>query len=263
MKKIYKTLLNSFVGLLILPLTILIIWSFTNSWTWPSLFPSEFSLKGLQYLITADSIKSLITSLSISTIVVIITIIISLPAARAISLYEFRGKRFFELLIMSPIIIPTISVAMGIHIAFMKIGIANTIIGVVIINIVPCIPYAVRILTDVYDIVGNKLEVQAKVLGANKIDTFKYISLPLIMPGIVSASSMCFIISFGQYFLTYLIGSGAVVTYPMIMFPYIQSGDRTIASLYSLVFLVVSVIVLFILEKKIKSYYNEEQTTFL
>ncbi|MDK2564037.1 ABC transporter permease subunit [Romboutsia sedimentorum] len=263
MKKIYKILLNSFVVLLISPLTVLIIWSLTNSWTWPSLFPSEFSLNGLEYLITTDSIKSLITSLIISTIVVIITIIISLPAARAISLYEFKGKRFFELLIMSPIIIPTISVAMGIHITFMKIGIANTIVGVVIINIVPCIPYAVRILTDVYDIVGNKLEVQAKVLGANKFDTFKYISLPLIMPGIVSASSMCFIISFGQYFLTYLIGSGVVVTYPMIMFPYIQSGDRTIASLYSLVFLVVSVIVLFILEKKIKSYYNEEQTTFL
>lgn len=263
MKKLNKILLNSFLVLLILPLMILIIWGFTNSWAWPNILPSTYSLRGIEYLITSNSIKAIISSVSISMLVVSITIMISVPASRAISLYEFKGKRFCELLIMSPIIVPTISVAMGIHIVFIRLGIANTIIGVVLVNIVPCIPYAVRILSDVYNIVGDKLEIQAKVLGANKFDTLRYISLPLIMPGIISASSMCFIISLEQYFLTYLIGGGVVVTYPMIMFPYIQSGDRTIASLYSLVFLIVSFIVLFILEKNIKSYYNEEQIRFL
>ncbi|MGL4913474.1 MAG: ABC transporter permease [Romboutsia sp.] len=263
MKKINKIILNSAIAMLIFPLTILIIWSFTNSWHWPNILPKEYSLRGVEYLITIHSIKAIINSIMISIIVVFITILISLPASRAISLYDFKGKKFCELLIMSPIIIPTVSIAMGIHIVFIKLGIANTIVGVVLVNILPCIPYAVRILSDVYNIMGDKLETQAKVLGASKFNTFRYITLPLIMPGIISASSMCFIISFGQYFLTYLIGGGVVVTYPMIMFPYIQSGDRTIASLYSLIFLIISMIVLFILEKKIKSYYNEEQTTFL
>ena len=57
-----------------------------------------------------------------------------------------------------------------------------------------------------------------------------------------------------------LIGGGRIVTYPMIMFPYIQSGDRNIAALYSMVFLVVSIIVLILIEKRIKKYYigNED-----
>lgn len=257
MRKINKIILNISIAMLVFPLIILVLWSFTNSWHWPSLFPEEYSLRGIYYLVSIDSIKAIINSIIISAIVVFVTILISLPASRAISLYNFKGKKFCELLIMSPIIIPTISIAMGIHIVFIKLGLANTIVGIVLVNILPCIPYAVRILSDVYNIIGDKLEIQAKVLGANSFNAFRYITLPLIMPGIISASSMCFIISFGQYFLTYLIGGGVVLTYPMLMFPYIQSGDRTIASLYSLVFLMVSIIVLFLLEKNIKSYYDE------
>jgi len=103
---------------------------------------------------------------------------------------------------------------------------------------------------------------QAKVLGANSVNTFIYVTLPLIAPGIISAASMCFIISFGQYFLTFLIGGGNVLTYPMLMFPYIQSGDRTIASLYSIVFLLASLIVLILVEGSVKRYYKTTNKTF-
>lgn len=262
MNKFKNILVNVLLAMLILPITVLIVWCFTNSWPWPDLFPKEYSLRAWSYLISTESIKAIITSIIISLMVVIISIAVSLPAARALSLYEFKGKKFVELFILSPIIVPTISVAMGIHIVFIKLGLANTMLGVVLVNLLPCIPYAVRILTDVYKIIGDKLEVQGKVLGASKINVFRYITLPLITPGIISAASMCFIISFGQYFLTFLIGGGTIVTYPMIMFPYIQSGDRTLASLYSLVFLVVSIIVLYVIESKIKSQYIQEETTF-
>ena len=197
-------------------------------------------------------------------IIVIITILISVPAAKAVALYEFKGKKLFELLVLSPIIIPMISIAMGIHITFIKLKLANNLLGVIIINIIPCIPYAVRIIGDVYKLVGDRLELQAEILGASKFNIFRYITLPLILPGIIGASSMCFIISFSQYFLTMLIGGGRVITYPMIMFPYIQSGDRNISALYSIVFLVVSIIVLILIEGKIKKYYkNNEETSYL
>ena len=151
---------------------------------------------------------------------------------------------------------------MGVHIFFIKLKLANTYIGVIIINILPCIPYAVRIIGDMYKLIGDKLEIQAKMLGASKIDIFRYVTLPLLLPSILGASSMCFIIVFSQYFLTMLIGGGTVITYPMIMFPYIQSGDRVIASMYSIVFLGVSIIVLILIEKRIKSYYKNSINLF-
>lgn len=258
-----KIIIDMVLIVFIAPLLILGVWSVTASWPFPELTPQNYSLRGLEYILNIENVKVLINSILISIIVVMLTIIISIPAAKAITLYEFKGKKFFEILILSPIIIPLISVAMGIHITFIRMGLANSILGVVIINILPCIPYSVRIIGDVYKLIGDKLELQARMLGASKFNTFRYVTLPLILPGIIGASSMCFIISFSQYFLTMLIGGGRVITYPMIMFPYIQSGDRTIASLYSIVFLIVSLIVLILVEHKIKRYYiNNKNNIF-
>ena len=237
----------------IFPLIILGIWSVTGSWIYPSLLPQSYSLRGFQYILSLDNIAILINSIILSILVVFITIVISIPAAKALSLYNFKGKKFFELLVLSPAIIPTISIAMGVHIFFIKLK---------LVNILPCIPYAVRIIGDVYKLVGDKLEIQAKMLGASKINVFRYVTLPLLLPGILGASSMCFIIVFSQYFLTMLIGGGTVITYPMIMFPYIQSGDRVIGSMYSIVFLVASIIVLMLIEKRIKIYYKNSSSFF-
>lgn len=255
-KNMKKLILNILLIIFISPLLILCIWSCATSWVYPDVFPRELSLRGFEYIFNNQNLKILINSVVISAVVVLITIIISIPAAKAIALYEFKGKRFFELLILSPIIVPLISVAMGIHVMFIKLGLANTILGVVLINILPCVPYAVRIISDVYILIGDKFEVQGKMLGASKFNVFIYITFPLILPGVIGAASMCFIISFSQYFLTMLIGGGRIVTYPMVMFPYIQGGDRTIASIYSVVFLVVSVSVLILVEGRVKKYYN-------
>ena len=264
MNKSFKRLLiNLFIITLISPILILIIWAFAISWIYPELLPNTYSLRALEYIINIQHVKILLDSLIISFIVVIITIILSLPAAKALALYEFRGKNIFEMIILSPIIIPTISIAMGIHITFIKLGLANNIVGVIIINLLPCIPYGVRMISDVYKLVGNKFEQQASVLGANKFNSFIYITLPLLMPGIIGASSMCFIISFSQYFLTLIIGGGVITTYPMIMFPYIQSGDRTLSAIYSIVFLIVSLIVLIIIEYSVNKYYKQSNKNII
>ncbi|CEP40714.1 ABC transporter permease [Paraclostridium sordellii] len=257
-EKLKKLIVNIILLTLILPLGILFIWAITSSWVYPNLIPNEFSLRGFEYILNEENIKVLLNSIFISIVVVIITLIISIPAAKAIALYEFKGKKFFELLILSPIIIPMISVAMGIQLIFIKFGIANTLTGVILINIIPCIPYGVRIIADVYKLIGDKYEIQASMLGAKKIYILRYVTIPLILPGIIGASSMCFIISFSQYFLTLLIGGGSVITYPLLMFPYIQSGDRILASMYSIVFIIISLIVVMLMKKSLEKYYNKE-----
>lgn len=260
MNKNLKKLITDIILLsLISPLIILFIWAISSSWVFPKMIPSNFSVRGFEYILSSGNIEVLINSIFISLVVVILTLIISIPSAKAIALYDFKGKKLFELLVLSPIIIPMISVAMGVQLTFIKLGIANTVIGVIIINIIPCLPYGVRIITDVYKLIGDKYEIQASMLGANNIDIVRYITLPLLLPGIIGASSMCFIISFSQYFLTLLIGGGSVITYPLIMFPYIQSGDRTLAAMYSIVFIIISLIVVILMERSLNKYYMKDK----
>lgn len=258
-KNLKNLIINIILITLTMPLLILFIWAVASSWVFPKIIPNEFSIRGFEYILSSENVRILINSILISIAVVILTMSISIPASKAIALYDFKGKKIFELLVLSPIIIPVISVAMGIQLTFIKMGLANTVLGVIIINIIPCIPYGVKMITDVYKIIGDKYELQATMLGANKLDILRYITIPLILPGVIGASSMCFIISFSQYFLTLLIGGGRVITYTLIMFPYIQSGDRMIASIYSIVFILISLIVVFLMEKTLNKYYTNDK----
>ncbi len=74
------------------------------------------------------------------------------------------------------------------------------------------------------------------------------------MLGIMSSLSMCYIMSFSQYFLTLLVGGGKVQTFVLVLFPYLSGGDRTIACAYSLVFLVVTFAVFFVFELLLRRF---------
>jgi len=87
------------------------------------------------------------------------------------------------------------------------------------------------------------LEEQARVLGASPFTAFFRTSLPMLVPVILSAVSMSYIVSFSQYFLTLMIGGGNVKTFTIVMVPYLQSGNRNIACIYSVIFLAITLVV--------------------
>lgn len=251
--------------LVLFPLIVLILWGFSKRWPWPYVLPSEYSLRGVTYFLTgsSNSIKMILYSIWLSFVVTVITLIISVPAARALGLYEFKGKGFFKLLVLLPLIISPVAVGTGIQVFFIKVGLANTFLGVVLVHLIPCLPYGIRILTNVFEVLGESMEFQARTLGASKIQTFFYVTLPLISTGLISAASLVFIVSFSQYFLTFIVGGGNVVTLSMVMFPFIESGDRMIASCYSIVFIGATLILLVVMEKRVKAYYTIENHFYI
>src|SRR5690554_6434574 len=139
-----KLIVTIFLCFLLVPPLVSIIWSFTKSWPWPEIFPKNFGLRGWSHFFnpSSKSVSTLFFSVFLSFVVTVITLMITIPAARALALYEFKGKKFIDIFIFAPLIVPTVAVAMGIHLQFIKMGLANTFLGVVLIHLVPCIPYA-------------------------------------------------------------------------------------------------------------------------
>lgn len=242
---------------IILPIFAIVIWSISKNYRWPNIFPSEFGFRAWEYVLKNNTriLISLGNSIFISSITTFITILISIPCAKVLAFKDFRWKKFIELMIFLPVIIPPVSMGMGLNIEFIRLGLARTYTGVILVSIVPAIPYAVRMLKEVFIIVGEKYVQQAYILGGSKFITFKKITLPMILPGIVSASIMCYIVSFSQYFLVYLIGGGKIITFTMDMFPFIQSGDRMMASVYSLIFILSTIFSLALMEYLMKKTY--------
>jgi putative spermidine/putrescine transport system permease protein len=261
MNKIYKHSANcfalSFAFLSILPIAVLLLWSISGKWSWPNIFPQSYSFRAYSYILgdAQGLLKVLLFSIGLSFLVTFIAILLSIPAAKALGTYSFKGKRLVEMLILTPLIVPSITVATGIHVFFIKLALAGTMLGVIIIHLFVCLPYGVRMLKNVYEIIGDSYEIQARVLGASRLKTFLYVTLPLLMPAIVSAANLIFVVSFSQYLLTLIIGGGQVITLVVVMFPFIQEGDQTMAAAFSIIFIGVSFVFLLVLEKMLKRYY--------
>ena len=78
--------------------------------------------------------------------------------------------------------------------------------------------------------------------------------LPLLLPAVVAGGSVVFLVAFSDYFLVYLVGGGLVPSFTGFLFPVLQSGDRSLAALLTLVFMAVPVL-LFVLVEGLTLYF--------
>jgi len=250
---------------LILPLISFVLNAFAFRWFYPQLIPEEWSLQAWERLqlipqegqrtlenwfrlLAAGSpvVDATITSLLIGGVVTLISVIIGLPAARALGLYQFRGKRLVEFLILAPTIVPVIAFSLGLNINFIRWGLSGTIFGVALVHLVPVMPYVVLTLSGVFANYNAEFEEQARTLGAGPIRTFWYVTLPAILPGIVVASLFAFLVSWSQYLLTFLIGGGRVITMPILLFSTASGGNNPVIAALSLIFIAPAILTLLV-----------------
>ena len=223
-----------------------VIWSFAFRWFFPNLLPDVWSLEPWQYVMSDSSRvgEGLLNSLLIALIASFMSILVGLPAARAIALHQFRGKAIVEWLLMVPIIVPGIVAVMGIHIMFIRYRLTDTLLGVSLVHLIPCVPYMILVMASVFANYGTELEDTARSLGANPWRVFWHVTLPGIFPGLLVATMFTFLISWGQYVTTLLIGGGRIITLPMVLFPFISGANQANAAAISLVFVAPAILVL-------------------
>lgn len=234
------------IFLLLTPLIAFLFNAFSFRWFYPQLFPSELSLRAWESIVAANSKvpEALWNSTILAVAVTFSSVVIGLPAARALGLYKFRGKRIIEFLIISPTIVPGIAVAMGLNINFIRWGLSGNLLGVGLVHLVPVMPYVVLTLAGVFANYDPDFEQQARSLGAGTFRTFWHVTLPAIFPGIVVASLFAYLISWSQYILTFLIGAGQVITMPVLLFSTASGSNNPLIAAMSLVFVAPSILIL-------------------
>lgn len=238
--------LTALVLWLILPLVPLAIWSFARGWRWPDLLPHEFTLAAWAHALDPVSgvLPALWTTMLVATAATLLSLVIGLPAGRALGMYRFRGKAAVELLVLAPVIVPVISVVFGIHAVFLMAGLANTLAGVILVHLVPTLPYMILVLAGIFANHDPAFEDQARSLGASPFQTFRHVTLPAILPGVIVGSLFAFLVSWSQYILTLVIGGGRVVTLPLLLFSFATSGRNDIAGAIAMIYILPGVLIL-------------------
>jgi len=218
------------------PLLPLALWSCTAAWPWPHLLPPSWSARawGLSQDPDAGFMAALATSCGIAAAVTALAFVLSLPLGELLGRRQFRGKGWLEVLVVAPVLLPSFVSAMGLHETLLRWGIAGSLSGVILLHLVPSMPYMVRSLSTGYALLGTRLEDQARSLGASPRHVLLHVTLPRLGPAILVGGTFVFLVSFGEYLLTVLVGGGDVVTLPVVLYPFIAAGDRPVAAMGSL-----------------------------
>ena len=240
------TVLLGIVLGVILPMLPQLTWAFTHRWLFPDLLPSRWSMRSWRYIANPDIkvLPAALNSLRIAGAVTVLSVIAGVPAGRALGMYAFRGKGLAELIVLSPAVIPGLTVTMGMQVIFIRLGLTDTIRGVVLVHLIPTIPYMTVSMSGVFANYDPAFEEQARSLGAGALRTFMHVTLPATAPGIIVGGMFAFLISWGQYILTVIIGGGRVITLPLLLFSFAGSGDFPLTAALSLIFVMPSILIL-------------------
>jgi putative spermidine/putrescine transport system permease protein len=227
----------TFYALLLIPVVVLVLHAFATRWFYPQVLPREWTVEPfLRLVMNARTQSALRDSIGIALVVTGLSLLVAYPAARTLGLRDFRGKGLVTLLLFLPTVVPPVAAGMGLNILFLQLGLAGTALGVILVHLIPVLPYTVFALSGVFARYDQNFERQALVLGAGHARIFWAVTLPLVLPGVIVAALFAFLVSWSQYLLTLLIGGGRVVTLPILLFSAVSGGNPTTIAALALLF---------------------------
>ncbi|MDP9474961.1 MAG: ABC transporter permease subunit [Actinomycetota bacterium] len=252
-------------ALVALPFVPLFLWALAGEWRFPDLLPTEWSLRGIHHVIEPGGsvLGATLNSLAIGGAVALASVAVGTPAWMALGGYQWRFKGAVIFFVLLPILVPPLASTMGVHLTFIRLGLADTMLGVFLVHLVPTVPYTAIITTGIFAERTGEAEEAARTLGANPWQAFVNVTLPEVAPGIAVAGLFAFLISWGQYVLTLLIGGGSVVTLPMLLFSAASGNDPVITSALAIVFAMPAVLALVVALRFLKPSETDQGRGFV
>jgi len=225
------TLVASLIGLFVVaPMFVVVPMSFSSAQSfefpppgyWVGYYEKFFETPG--WLIPVGN------SIFIGSVSAFLTMLLVVPAAFALVRRQFRGKNIVRLAVMLPLMVPSIVMALGYFEFFGIIGLNQTYAAVVLAHTCISIPIAFLVVAATLKGFDRNLERAAISLGANPLQTFALITLPVLRPGFLVALLFAFVHSFDESVIALFISGRDVATLPRKMFDSITvDADPVIA----------------------------------
>lgn len=228
-----------FVGLvlvyLILPLLIIVPMSFsgTRFLTFP---PPSFSLRWYQeYFGNPNWMQATRMSLTIGVLTVLVATPLGTAAAYAISNSQGRLMRTAHMVLMLPLIVPIIIIAIGVFFIYAKLGLIQTLTGLVLANVMLGLPYVITSVIAGLQSFDPTQEMVARSLGMNRFRAFLSVTLPQIKASVFAGGIFAFISAIDETIIALFVSGGQYQTLTKRMFTALRDEiDPTIASISTL-----------------------------
>ena len=188
------------------PILLLPLFAFNNSKV--IAFPlSGFTTQWFVQMWNDESLwRALQNSVIVASSAAIISTTFGVFAARASTRFDFPGKGGILGLIMLPLVLPEMIVAMSLLVVLLAVGMPLSIFTIILGHVLICTPFAVAILSSAFQSLDKSLEEAAYDLGESPFSTFRLITLPLVMPGVISSLLISFTISLDEFIIAFFLG---------------------------------------------------------
>jgi spermidine/putrescine transport system permease protein len=168
--------------------------------------------------------EALLTSLKLALLATVISTAVGTLMALALVRHEFFGRRATNFLIVIPMATPEVVMGAALLSFFLIIGTFSLGFQTLLIaHVMFCISFVVVVVRSRLIGFDRNLEEAAKDLGASPFETFRLVTLPLIMPGIFGAAMLAFALSIDDFVISNF-NSGTTVTFPLYIFGAAQRG---------------------------------------
>ena len=161
--------------------------------------------------------ESVANSLKIGVLSTVLATILGTMIAFAIGRHKFKGRTTTNILIFLPMATPEVVLGASLLAMFLNLRINPGFWTIVIAHVMFCISFVVVTVKARIASLDPKLEQAAMDLYANERETFRYVTLPLVMPGIAGAALLAFSLSFDDFIITNF-NSGVVSTFPKFVY---------------------------------------------
>lgn len=230
--------------ILILPILVIAASSFTAS-SYIAFPPQGWSLSWYRQVFGDPGwLDAAALSVKAASLSAVCAAIIGTITALCLVRGRFPGRQVFYLLVIAPMIVPTIVMAVGVYFLYIELRLLGTIWSFVFAYTIQSVPIVVLVVSSALRRVNISLERSATILGASPIRAFFSVTMPVIWPSVAAAGLFSFIHAFDDVVVAQFIAGTTVATLPKKMWvSLVYSIDPTI-SVVSTVFVAVSIVML-------------------
>lgn len=237
---------------LISPLLVVVITSFSasSSLSFP---PESFSLRWYEQVLAnrewrvSFSLSFLLALLAIPTVAVL-----ALLGGYGLVRGRFRGHGAVQAFLMSPLMVPEIMLGIGLLTYLQSLSMINTIGGLWLAHSLVALPFGLRAVMNSATSLDPQIEASAASLGAGPVRVFLTVTLPQLVPGLISAGVFAAVISLGEVAVSTFIAGANTTTVPLRVLSAVQFELDPSAAVVSTLLMAISVVVILVLERFVR-----------
>lgn len=206
--------------------------------------PREFSLRLFHRFFTEEGwVSSTWLSFRVAILSTALVLALGVPAAYALTRGSFPGRRFLALFLLSPIMVPHVAVALALYIYFSAIDLNQGELRLIAAHSIVTLPFVIMTASAGLRHIDPALERAATVMGASRFTVLRRVTLPLLMPSVITAGLFAFLISFDEIVISWFVARPGDTTLPVRMFSSIQFEVSPVLAAISTMLTALSVVI--------------------